>query len=331
MSSPRPACGAIRAGRPGTRPAIARRPRRRWRRSGQAQPTKPTPSCAFSNGNSGGNTRFWKWLTKCAAETSAIAWYSPVLPFAPPAPASASVVIPGPYLRLRLSTWRAATNPATAGSARLRRPITRHRMPTGVPLLTRSRRLRAARQSRIWHSRSRAEPASLCSPTSGARRAATFCWPLISIGLLTVMYSASENRHEMPGRKRLLVGRHILGLGDDTEDQPGLVQRTAPMREVRASRRCGRVRAPVRRRAPRVDATPGVTRIVERRVGEARLELVPAPFVGRNRKEEPAPVAASVMHAQRLDRRLTRRLRPTGSPHSAACTGSRSPITVRQQ
>ena len=41
--------------------------------SARPSSTNPTPSWPFRNGNSGGNTRFWKWLTKCAAETSAIA------------------------------------------------------------------------------------------------------------------------------------------------------------------------------------------------------------------------------------------------------------------
>src|SRR6266849_7913817 len=52
------------------------------------------PSVAARSGNSGGSTRCWKWLTKCADDTRAIAWYSPVLPCLPPDTGSACVVIP---------------------------------------------------------------------------------------------------------------------------------------------------------------------------------------------------------------------------------------------
>src|ERR1700688_1896086 len=63
--------------------------------------TKPMPSCAVRNGNSGGRTRLWKCWTKCAAETTTIARASRLRPLSfllrvvSPAPwmAAASVVI----------------------------------------------------------------------------------------------------------------------------------------------------------------------------------------------------------------------------------------------
>src|SRR4029077_21134633 len=54
----------------------------------------------------------------------------------------------------------------------------------------------------------------------------------------------------------------------------------------------------------------GKALVIERRRVEAALELLPAPFVGGNRQQEPAPVAALVMYAQRAEGLVARRLRP---------------------
>jgi hypothetical protein len=116
---------------------------------------------------------------------------------------------------------------------------------------------------------------------------------------------------EMPGRERLLVGRDISCLGDDAEDQPGLVEHAAPMGEV--PRRENAVEVAHQRAGvflARSDAA--IARVVERRVGETRFELVPAPFVRRDRQQKPASVAAAVVHAQCVDRLLARRLRRHG-------------------
>src|SRR5438477_604133 len=40
------------------------------------------------------------------------------------------------------------------------------------------------------------------------------------------------DRHEMAGGQRLLVGRDVLRLGDDAEDDAAIVEDAAPMREV---------------------------------------------------------------------------------------------------
>jgi hypothetical protein len=54
--------------------------------SAKPRSTKPMPSCDVRKGKSGGRTKFWKWLTKCAKETTASARYSALSWRDPPDP-----------------------------------------------------------------------------------------------------------------------------------------------------------------------------------------------------------------------------------------------------
>src|SRR2546423_1114942 len=114
--------------------------------SAKPNSTKPMPSVAFRNGNSGGRTRLWKCWTKCAAETTEIARASPPRPpplasrESPPAPgmAAASVVIsvlpPGPH-RSKHRHWR--------------RPDKRSFDKAGLCARSRSRTLRGALKTQL--------------------------------------------------------------------------------------------------------------------------------------------------------------------------------------
>src|SRR5580700_788442 len=140
-----------------------------------------------------------------------------------------------------------------------------------------------------------------------------------------------DKRDKAARREHLFVLTDIRGLGDDAEDQSGGVEPTAPLIEVSggedliedADQLTGMLLAQQCRRK---------SRFLQRRILQARLELVPTPLVRGDRQQEPAAVAAAIVDAQRVDRRLARRLRH----HIVAAQGGLDrtaigPEAVRQQ
>jgi hypothetical protein len=117
----------------------------------------------------------------------------------------------------------------------------------------------------------------------------------------------SERHHRLAGKDLFVIG-DLVHIGDDAKDQARLVENAPPLELI-----LGR-EDPVEDldQLARMRLARGVgskARIIEHARCQTFLYLFPAPFVGGDRQQQPAPIAAAVMDPERVEPALARRLR----------------------
>src|SRR5215472_3703720 len=118
---------------------------------------------------------------------------------------------------------------------------------------------------------------------------------------------AIGERHQRLACQHLGIVGNVLHLGNYAEDDPGSIEDGSPLGEILCRKhivedpdqfaRIG-LAPPMRRKA----------RIAENSRSEALLEFFPAPFVGRDRQQQPMAIAAPVMNSEGIEAALARRL-----------------------
>src|ERR1700757_334273 len=120
--------------------------------------------------------------------------------------------------------------------------------------------------------------------------------------------AAINKRYQSLASKDLRILGDLVHIGDNAEDQARFVEDCSPLGLVLS----GEDPVQDRDQLPRMRLARcrgGKPRIIKHARLQAILEFLPAPFIGGNRQQQTASVAAAVVDPERIEPALARRLR----------------------